>query len=174
MKICPKFQVPFPHLYDMINFLFPNSRALLPTFRTNCPDGSHFFQIGTHFAQNTTTNPCSLLSSHTLLLGICTYTKKAPPQNTPFSGLILKVGKWTIVWAKWTATGQNVSKVGKTFLEVGKNFLFILWCWWPSAKSVQSMFNDIIYINPRCAVKKSGVSCLTSIFDLNNPKMKIQ
>ena len=124
MKICPKFQVPFPHLYDMINFLFPNSRALLPTFRTNCPDGSHFFQIGTHFAQNTTTNPCSLLSSHTLLLGICTYTKKAPPQNTPFSGLILKVGKWTIVWAKWTATGQNVSKVGKTFLEVG-NFFYI-------------------------------------------------
>ena len=36
----------------MIGFFFPNSRALLPTFRTTCPDGSHF-------AQNTTTNPCS-------------------------------------------------------------------------------------------------------------------
>ena len=46
----------------MIEFFLPNSRALLPTFRTNCPDGSHFAQMGSNFAQNTTTNPCSLLS----------------------------------------------------------------------------------------------------------------
>ena len=42
----------------------PNSRALLPTFRANCPDGSHFAQMGSDFAQKTTTNPCSLLSRH--------------------------------------------------------------------------------------------------------------
>ena len=44
----------------------PNSRALLPIFRTNCPDGSHFAQMGFHFAQNTTPNSCSLLSNHKL------------------------------------------------------------------------------------------------------------
>ena len=48
----------------MMVFFLPNSRALLPTFRTNCPDGSHFAQMGSDFAQNTTTNPCSLLSRH--------------------------------------------------------------------------------------------------------------
>ena len=35
----------------------PNSRALLPIFRTNCPDGSHFAQMGSHFAQSATPNP---------------------------------------------------------------------------------------------------------------------
>ena len=43
-------------LESMIEFFLPNSRALLPTFRTNCPDGSHFAQMGSNF-QNTTTNP---------------------------------------------------------------------------------------------------------------------
>ena len=44
----------------MIEFFLPNSRALLPTFRTNCPDGSHFAQMGSDLSQKTTTNPCSL------------------------------------------------------------------------------------------------------------------
>ena len=48
----------------MIEFFLPNSRALLPTFRANCPGGSHFAQMGSDFAQKTTTNPCSLLSRH--------------------------------------------------------------------------------------------------------------
>ena len=39
----------------------------MPIFHTNCPDGSHFAQTGSHFAQNTTPNPYSLLSSHTHL-----------------------------------------------------------------------------------------------------------
>ena len=66
----------------------PNSRALLPTFHTNCPYGSHFAHVGFHFAQpeNTTPNPCSLLSSHTHLLGVCTYTEhpKAHPKTPLF------------------------------------------------------------------------------------------
>ena len=37
----------------MIEFFFPNSRALLPIFHTNCPDGSLFAQMGSHFVQNT-------------------------------------------------------------------------------------------------------------------------
>ena len=59
----------------MIEFFLPNSRALLPTFPTSYPDGSHFAQMESHFDQNTTTNPCSLLSNHNPLLEICMYTK---------------------------------------------------------------------------------------------------
>ena len=59
----------------MIQFTFPNSRAPLPTFGTNCTDGPHFAQMGSHFAENTTPNPCSLLSRHTPLSGMCTHTK---------------------------------------------------------------------------------------------------
>ena len=39
---------------EMIEFFHPNSREFLPTFHTNCPDVSHFVQMGSHFAQNTT------------------------------------------------------------------------------------------------------------------------
>ena len=71
----------------MIEFFLPDSRALLPTFHTNCPDGSHFAQMGPHFVQNTTTNPCSLLSRHKHLVGICTYVKH--PQPHPKTPLFL-------------------------------------------------------------------------------------
>ena len=122
-----------PHLSFMVMieyFFFPNSRALLPTFCTYCPDESHFAQMGSHFAQNTTPNSCSLLSSHTPLSGICTYTKHL--QTQPKTPLLLawtwQWTKWTTVWAGQTGppTGQNVWKVDKTFLEVGKKNLFML------------------------------------------------
>ena len=58
----------------MIEFFPHNSRALLPTFRINCPDGVAFSPMRSHFAQNTIPNPCSLLGSHTPLSGICMYT----------------------------------------------------------------------------------------------------
>ena len=64
-------------------FPTPYSIALLPTFGTNCPDGSHFAQMVYNFAQNTTLNPCSLLSSHTPLSGICTQNTPKPPQAIP-------------------------------------------------------------------------------------------
>ena len=60
---------------SIIEFLLDNSGALLPTFRTNCPDGSQFAQMGSDFAQKTITNPCSLLSRQKPLSGICTFTK---------------------------------------------------------------------------------------------------
>ena len=111
----------------MIEFFLPNFRALLPTFCTNCPDGSHFAQMGSHFAQNTTTNACSLLCRHKPLSGICTNTKHSQPYpKTPlFLAWTWKWTKWTAVWAKWTPSVQNVWKVGKTFLEVGTKTLFI-------------------------------------------------
>ena len=110
----------------MIKFFLPNSRALLPTFRTNCPDGSHFAQMGSHFAQNTTSNPCSLLSCHKPLSGICTYTKH--PQPTPkhplswpdFVGKMnYRLGKMDPIWAKCLKSGQNFSRSGqKKFIHV--------------------------------------------------------
>ena len=86
----------------MIKFFGSNSRAFLPTFHTNCPDGSHLAQMGSHFAQNTIPNPCSLLSSHTPLSGIYTYTKR--PQAHP------KTPLWTNLDPK-----QFGPQVGKKF-----------------------------------------------------------
>ena len=98
----------------------PNSRELLPTFRTNCPGGSQFAQIGSHLAQNTTTNRCSLLSSHKPLLGyLLTQNTHNLTPNTSFPGLNLKVGKMNYSlgkmdpnWAKCLKMGQNFSRCG--------------------------------------------------------------
>ena len=73
-----------------MNFLSPNlerenSIILWPTFRTvahfsyKLPRWAHFTQMGSHSALNTTTNPCSLLSCHKLLSGLCKYTKYPQP-----------------------------------------------------------------------------------------------
>ena len=43
---------------------------------------SHFSQTGSHFAENTTPNPCSLLKRHTPLSRICTYIKHPNPSVT--------------------------------------------------------------------------------------------
>ena len=121
ISISFQYQLCLSDLHQMIDFFLSNSRALLPTFHTNCPDGSYFAQMGSHFAENTTTNPCSLLSSHKPLQGICTYAKTplTPPQNTPFPGLKLKVGKMNFClskmdpnWAKCLRNGQNFSRSG--------------------------------------------------------------
>ena len=103
---------PFPWL-----IFFPNSMALLPNFCTNCPDGSHFAQMGSHFAQNTTNNPCSLLSRHKPLLGIWTYIKHPQPhlKTPPFLAWTRKRAKWTTVWAKWTSTSKMFEKWAKLF-----------------------------------------------------------
>ena len=88
----------------------PNSRALLPTFHTNCPDGSHFAQMGSHFAQDTTTNPCSLLSRHTRLSRICTWTNTPKPTpKQPFS------------WPE-LESGQNKLQSGHFGPQLGKMF----------------------------------------------------
>ena len=110
--------------WEMIEFFWPNSRALLPIFSTNCPDGSHFAQMGSHFAQKTTPNPCSLLSrpSHMPFGDI-----KHPQANLktpPFLAWTWKWAKWNSVLAILTSTGPNIWKVGKKILEVG-NFVFL-------------------------------------------------
>ena len=114
--------LPQPH--DWI--FFPSLEHFCPTFRTNCPHRSLFFQMGSHYAQNTTTNPCSLLSRHKPLSGICMYTRHPQPHpKTPlFLAWTWKWAKCTTVWANWTPTGQIFWKVDKTFLEVGKKKWF--------------------------------------------------
>ena len=119
---------------------FPDCRAFLPTFHTNCPDGSHFALMGSHFAQNSTTNPCSLLSRHKPLLGICTNTKHPnPTQTPPFPCLNLKVGKinyclgkMDLNWAKCLKNGQNFSWSGQNnnnneIIRITDN-VTIIWC----------------------------------------------
>ena len=106
----------------MIEF-FPQLQStleswVLPTFRTNCPDGrGHFVQMGSHFAQNTTRNPCSLLSRHTPHLEIYTYAKSPKPTpKTPFSWPELENGQ------NKPPSGQFGPQLGKMFEKWAKSF----------------------------------------------------
>ena len=106
-----------------------NSRAFLPTFSTDCPDGSHFAQMGSHFVQNTTPTPVlySAVTYHFREYVQGLHKTPQPLTRTPvFLAWTWKFAKWTTVWASWAPTGQNVWKVDKHFLEVGKLFY---WCW---------------------------------------------
>ena len=122
---------------DLYIYIYiPNSRALLPTFCTNCPDGSHFAQIGSHFAQNTTSNPLFFTQpSPTPFWDMYVHkTPPNPPQNTPFSGLILKLGilnyclgKMDPIWAKCLKSWQNFSRSWqkKIFIKEGTAILHL-------------------------------------------------
>ena len=111
----------------LLNSPPPNSRALLPTYSTNCPYPSHFAQIGCHFAQITTPNPCSLLSHHTPLVGICVYTKHPQPHHkTPlFLAWTWKCLKRTTIWVTWTQTGKNKVDIGQNFSRSEQKKIFI-------------------------------------------------
>ena len=101
--------------FDYDQFFFPNSRALLPMFRTNClesPRWVSFCPDGVSLCSEHHHQPF-LLSPHKPLSGICTH-----PKTSHFLAWTWKWAKWTTVWAMWYPTEQNVWKVGKTFLEV--------------------------------------------------------
>ena len=77
--------------------------------------------MGSHFAQNTTPNPCALLRHHIPLSGISTYTKhpQIHPKH-PFFWPELEVAKTNyglgnldIIWAKCLTSGQNFSRSGR-------------------------------------------------------------
>ena len=112
----------------MIEFFLPHSRALLPSFHTNCPERSHFAQKGPLFARNTTLNHCSVLSHHTPL--VRTQNTPKPTLKPPFPGLNLKSGKINYSlgnfdpnWAKCLKSGQ---KWAKKFIHV---LLVSVCCW---------------------------------------------
>ena len=118
------------HAACMIEFSFPNSRALLPTLPTNCPSGSHFAQMGSHFAQITAPNPCSLLSHllshHTPFWDMYVHkTSTSPPENTPFPGLNLKIGKINYRLGNLDPNRAKCLKSGQIFLEVGKKKILV-------------------------------------------------
>ena len=64
----------------MIEFFSPNARAFLPTFRTNCPEGSHL-------AQKTVPNPIVYWDMY------IHKTPPTPPKNTLFPGPELESGQ---------------------------------------------------------------------------------
>ena len=107
-------------LNKMIEFFFPNSRARLSTFHKKCPDGCHFAQIGSHFAQNTTPNS---IVTHPFLGDMYIHTTPpSPSKNTHFPALNLKVGKMNYSLGN---LDPDWAKVGKPFLEVGKRNLLV-------------------------------------------------
>ena len=80
-----------PH---MIEFSFPNYRALLPIFLINCSDGSHF-------AQMPGIPPTPVLFGNMYVHK----TPPTPPQNTPH-------------WAKCLKSGQNFSRSKQFFVFI--------------------------------------------------------
>ena len=114
----------------MIEFLFPIPEPFCPFLVQMAQMGlilPRWGLISSFSAQNTTPIPCSLLSSHTLLSGICMYTKHPnPTPNTPFSGLNLKVGKMNyslgkrrLIWAICTKSRQKIQKWAKNNYPCG-------------------------------------------------------
>ena len=68
-----------------------------------------------HFAQNTTINPCSLLSSHKPLLEMCTQNIPNLTPKHPFSWPELESGQNEL------PSGQTGPNLGK-YLKSGQNF----------------------------------------------------
>ena len=104
-------QCRFQSLIFMIEFFPPNARALLPTFRTNCqmPVGLILPRWGlilprippqTPILYSAVTHPFRRLCVHK--------TPPSPPQNTPFPGLNLKVGKMNYRLGNLDPNWENV------------------------------------------------------------------
>ena len=92
----------------------PHSRALL---HTNCPDVSHFAQMESYFAQNTTPNPCSLLHRHTPFQGyVRTQNTPNPAQKHPFSWPEFEC------WQNELPSGRPGPQLGKLFKNWTKTF----------------------------------------------------
>ena len=119
-----------------------DSRALLPTFHMHwqhCSDGSHLAQMGSYCAQNTTTNPCSLLCRHKPLSGICTYTKHPKPtKKRPFFWPKLEsgqnnysLGKVDPNWAKSLKSGQIFSRSGQFIIIIHVAYFASLFSYFP-------------------------------------------
>ena len=88
----------------MIEFFPPNLEHFCPYVQFAqmghiCPDG-------VTFAQNTTTNPCSLPSCHTPLYGIlCPYTKHLKPHAGPTAS---HFSKYTSIWKNDTLPNPDL------------------------------------------------------------------
>ena len=86
----------------------------LPRWVSFCPDGVSFCRIPP---------PTPVLYSavtHSFRGCVCTQHTQTPPQNTPFPGLNLKVGKINNLLGKMDSNWAKCLKSGKMLLEVGK------------------------------------------------------
>ena len=98
----------------MIRFFCPILEHICPLY---CLDGSHFAQMGSYFAQSTTTNPCSLLSCTKTLSWICTNTNTpSPAPKHPFSWPDFESGQNELL------SGQIGPYLGKMFEKWTKLF----------------------------------------------------
>ena len=92
----------------------------MPTFSTNCLDGSHFAQMGSQFAQNPNPNPCSLLSRHTPFWDIYVHnTHPTPKTVNPFFWTKLESGQTEL------PSGHTGPQLGNMFEKRTK--LFYKW-----------------------------------------------
>ena len=120
----------------MIEFFPPNFRlkfrALLPIFRTNCPDGSHFAQMGLNLPRWGLIPEYHLQPmffsqpSHAPFGDIYVHKTNPTPPHPRFLAWTGMQAKWTNIWAKWDPnweiclkSGQNVSRRGRKRLLAG-------------------------------------------------------
>ena len=101
----------------MIEFFFPNSRALLPTFHTSCPYGSHFAHMGSHLPRIPPQTPI-LYSAITKPFGghVSTQKNPNPAPKHPFFWLEVESVQNEL------QSGQNGPQLGKMFEKWAKLF----------------------------------------------------
>ena len=111
----------------MIEFFLPNSRALLPTFRTNCPDWSHFAQMGLILPRIPPPTPVLYSAATKTFLGyVQTRNTPSPTPKHPFSLPDFESGQNELL------SGQNgphlakCLKSGQNFSRSGQKKIFIL------------------------------------------------
>ena len=101
----------------MIEFCSPNSRALLPTFRTDCRDPLILPRWGLILPRLPLPTPVLYSAATNPFQGYVRTQKNTPtpPQNTPFPGLNLKVGKMNYRLGKSDPNGAKCLKSGQKF-----------------------------------------------------------
>ena len=91
----------------MIEFFLPNSRPLLPTFCTNCPDGSYFAQMGSHLPRKPPPIPVLYSAVTKPFLGyVRTRNTPSPAPKHPFSWPDFESGQNELL------SGQNGPHLG--------------------------------------------------------------
>ena len=129
--------------------------------------------MGSQCAQNTTTNPCSLLSRHKPLSGGYIRTQntakptpkqhpqRAPTQYTPFPGLNLKVGEKKYLLGKMDSNLENCLKSSqkKNFSKSGQKKMKIIRC----NNEFSVNLKNLLQTCPRFAMPSMKIACASYI-----------
>ena len=118
----------------MIEFFFPNSRALLPNFRTNCPDGISFCPDGVSFCPEYHPQPLVFTQPSHLPFVLTQNTPNPTPKHL-FSWSELesgqinyRLGNLDPNWAKLSKSAQNFSRSGAKWAKKNDSFLLFTSC----------------------------------------------